>query len=99
MAAGNVSEQGAVCGGRGRQARCFAEPLRGGKPAGQKADRGRFDVALTTGDLTGEAQTRQGFEPQRLVEQLWRIKERVAVQAAEPRELGIGETRNGAKNT
>ena len=57
-----------------------------------------LDVALAAGDLSGKAQPRLGLEPQRLVEQLWRIEEGVAVQPAEPRELGALEAGNGAKD-
>ena len=56
------------------------------------------DVALAAGDLSGKAQPRLGLEPQRLVEQLWRIEEGVAVQPAEPRKLGVLEPGNGAED-
>src|SRR5947207_2025722 len=54
--------------------------------------------SLAAGDLAGEAQPRHRLESQRAVEQLRRIEKRVAVQAAEPRELGAIEARDGAED-
>src|SRR5579871_3187327 len=98
VAAGDVVEQRAMRRGRRRQQRYLAEPFRGGKTAGQKSDRRRFHIALAAGDLAGKAQPRRRFEPQGGIEQLRRIEKRVAMQAAQPRELGIGEARDGAEN-
>ena len=81
-----------MVGGGGVQ---FApEPLGGGEAAGEKPDRGALDIAFAPGDLPGEAQTRRAPEAQPRVEQARRIEEGVAVQAAEPRELGPLQPRN-----
>src|SRR5690606_13457190 len=48
-------------------------------------------------DLAGETNMRGGPETQRLVEELRRIDEGVAVEAAEPREFGMLEGGNGAE--
>ena len=98
VAAGDVGEQRAVRRGRRRRHEQLAEPLGGGEAAGEQPDRGGFHIALAAGDLAGKAQPRLGLEPQRRVEQLRRIEEGVAVQAAEPRELGPLQARNGAED-
>ena len=76
----------------------LAEPFGGGEAACQQPDRGGFHIALAAGDLAGKAQPRLRVQPQRAVEQLRRIEEGVAVQAAEPRELGVLQPRNGAED-
>ena len=76
----------------------FAEPFRRGEAAGEEADRRRLDIALAAGDLSGKAQPRHGLEPQRRVEQFRRIEERIAVQPAEPGELGLGEAGDGPED-
>ena len=86
----------AVVGGGRRGS--LAEPLRRGEAAGKQPDRRRFHVAFAAGDLSGKAQPRHRLEPQRLVEQLRRIEEGIAVQAAEPGEFGVGEARDGAED-
>src|SRR4051794_21791609 len=83
---------------RRRRDYVLAERLRCGKAAGQQADGGGFDVAFAAGDLPGKAQPRFGLEPQRAVEQLWRIDEGVAMQPAKPGEFRVGESRDGAEN-
>ena len=95
MAAGDMGEQRAMRGGRRRRARRFAAPLGGGKARGEQADGGGFHIALAAGDLAGKAPARIGLEPQRVVEQLGRIEEGVAVQAAEPREFRVLQAGNG----
>ena len=76
----------------------FAEPLGGGEAAGEQADRGGLDIALAAGDLAGEAQARHRLQAQRAVEQLRRIEEGVAVQAAEPGELRVLEAGDHAED-
>src|SRR5580704_14575537 len=98
MAAGDVADERAMRGGRRRQRRRLAEPFRRGKAPGEEPDRRRLDIALAAGDLAGKTQPRRRFEPQRRVEQFWRIEERVAMKAAEPGKLGIAEAGNAAKN-
>ncbi len=53
-------------GGRRRHEGPVAEPLRSGEAPGEQADGGRLDIAFAAGDLSGKAQTRIGFQPQRL---------------------------------
>src|SRR5271165_1687080 len=98
MTAGDVGEQRAVRGGRRRREEPLAAPLSRGKAAGKEADGGRFHVAFAAGDLAGKAQARLGFEPQRLVEQFWRIEEGVTMQAAEPREFRALKSGNCAED-
>src|SRR6202035_5279136 len=98
MAAGDMAEQRAVGGGQGRQKRRLVAPVRGGKAAGEQPDRGRFHVALAPGNLSREAQPRHRLEPQRGIEKFGRIKEGVAMQTAEPGELGVGEPWNAAED-
>ena len=90
------SAPNAVVGG-GRRER-LAEPFGGGEAAGEQADRRRLDIALAAGDLAGEAQARHRLQPQRPVEQLRRIEEGVAVEAAEPRELRVAEAGDHAED-
>ena len=85
-------------GGRRRQQNALAELFGCGKAAGKQTDRCQLDIAFAAGDLSGKAQLRHRLEPQRRVEQFWRIEERIAVQAAEPRELGFAEAGYGPKN-
>ena len=82
----------------GRAGRHLAEALCGGKAPRDEAYGGRLDIALHAGDLTGEAQARLGLEPQAPVEQPGRVDEGVAVQPAEPCELGIFQARNAAED-
>ena len=83
----------AVVGGGG----AIVSPRRSAaaKRAGEQADGGGFHIALAAGDLAGEAPARIGLQPQRLVEQLGRIEEGVAMQAAEPREFRVLQAGNG----
>ena len=75
----------------------MAEPFGDCKPAGEEPNGGGFHVALAAGDLTGKAQARLGVEPQGAIEELRRVEEGVAVKAAEAREFGPLEARNGAE--
>ena len=84
--------------GRRRGTQRFAAPLGGGKARSDEPDGGGFDVALAAGDLAGKTPARIGFQPQRFVEQLGRIEEGVAVQAAEPGEFRILQAGNGAED-
>ena len=87
----------AVVGGGGDDV--LAEPLGGGEASGEQPDRGGFHIALAAGDLAGEAQPRhRACSRSVLVEQLRRVEERVAMQAAEPGELGLLQPRNGAED-
>ncbi len=98
VAAGDVVDQ-RPDGGRGRRHRgLLAAPL-GRRHAARHQAHGRaLDVALAAGDLPGEAQPRHGLQPQPRVEQPRRVDEGVAVQAAEPRELGPLQPRDGAEH-
>ena len=83
--------------GRRRRER-LALPLPSRETSGEQADRRAFHVALDPGDLTGKAKPRLGLEPERGVEQLRRVEERVAVKAAQARELRVSEPRDHAKH-
>ena len=84
-------------GGRRRQRGNLAEPFRRGEASGEEPNRRGLDVAFASGDLPGKTQPRHCLEPKRRIEQLRRIEKRVAVQAAEPRELRAGKARDGAE--
>src|SRR5262249_59582713 len=84
--------------GRRRGREITAEPFGGREPARDEPDGGGFDVALAAGDLTGKAQARRRVEPQNAIEELGRVQEGVAMKAAETRELGPLETRDGAED-
>jgi hypothetical protein len=94
VAAGDVVQQCADRGGRRKRRQLDPEPFGGGEAARDQADRGAFDVAFAAGDLAGEAQAGRGPQAQAAVEQPRRIQERVAVQAAEPRELRMLQAGN-----
>ena len=99
VAAGDVGEQRAVRRGRRRRQRA-APPSRSAaakRPASSPMA-AEFHVAFAAGDLAGKAQARLGAQPQRAVEQLGRVEEGVAVKPAEPRELGLLQTGNGAED-
>src|SRR5581483_7841113 len=98
MSAGDMAEQRAMRGGRWRCRNALAQPLGGREAPGEQPDRSRLHIALAAGDLAGKAQPRRRLEPQRRVEQLGRIEERIAMHAAEPRELGLLEARDGAED-
>ena len=81
-------KQRAERGRRRRRGDVVAEPRRRREAAGQQADRGALDITFDAGDLPGEAQPRHRLEPQHAVEQARAVEEGVAVQPAEPGELG-----------
>ena len=87
--AGDVAEQGSERRGRRRACRLRPADVGCSEQAGQQADARRFHVALAAGHLAGKAQTRRGVEAQLAVQQRRRIEKRVAMQAAEPGELGV----------
>ncbi len=98
MPGGDVIDEGAdrrVAGSGGKVSPLWSAAAI--RPRDQ-ADRSAFDIALAAGDLAGEAQPRIGFQSKSLVEHFWRIQKRIAVQAAEPREIGVFKARNGAEN-
>jgi hypothetical protein len=98
MTTGNVDEECAVRRRRRWQGDGFAAPFGGGKASGKQTDSGRLDVTLATGDLAGEPPALIRLESQYLVEQDRRIEERIAVKAAQPRELRVFQTWNGAED-
>ena len=75
-----------------------AEPLGSCEASRQQADGRALDIAFDAGDLSGKAQARHRLQAQRSVEQLGAVDERVAVQAAETRELGFGEAGDHAED-
>ena len=84
-----MAEQRTERGGRRRWCQGLSANLGGGEAAGEKADRGGFNVAFAAGDLAGKTQARLGLEAQGRVEQERRVEEGVAVESAEARELGV----------
>ena len=90
------SEPSAVVGGGGASD-CAARIGRGIE-AGDQADAGGFHIAFAARHLAGEAQPRLRAQPQLAVEQLRRIQEGVAMQAAEPGEFGVLQPGNGAED-
>src|SRR3569833_4401147 len=98
MAASEVRQDRAMRRAWRRCAVRLAAAFGGSEAARQQPDRGALDIALAAGDLAGEAPGRVLLQPQRAVEQRGRIEERVAVQAAEPREFCVLQARNGAEH-
>ena len=90
-------EQRAERGFDRRRGQRRARQLGRGEAAGEQADRGALDIALAAGDLPGEADVAARLQPQRRIEQFGRADEGVAVQPAQPRELGILQARDGAE--
>ncbi len=76
----------------------MAQALGGGEASGDQADRGALDIAFAAGDLAGEAQPRVGLEPKAGVEEFGRVEIGVAMDAAEPRELGALEPGDHAED-
>ncbi len=68
------------------------------EPAGHQADGGALDITLAAGDLAGEAQSRHGLQAQRAVQQARAVEEGVAVQASQPRELGVLQAGDGSED-
>ena len=73
--------------GRRRQG-CRAMRLGGGEAPRQEPDGGALDIALAAGDLARQADMRRCLHAQGEVEQARAVDEGVAMQAAQPRELG-----------
>src|SRR5208282_1304487 len=73
-------------------------PLRRREAAGEQADRGTLDIAFDPRHLAGEAQARHGQEFEPGAEQLRAVEEGIAVESAEPRELGAGQSRDPAED-
>ncbi len=97
VAAGDVIDERAVRRRCGRHGPRQTPGLRGGGAAGEKPGGGALHIALDAGDLSGEAQPRHGVEPQLTVDEARRVEERVAVQPAEPGELGALQAGDGAE--
>src|SRR3954447_11283671 len=76
----------------------MAEPRCHRETAGQQSYCGALDITLDPGDLPGEAQPRHRSEAQRAVEQVRAVEEGVAVQPAEPGELGALQPRDHAED-
>src|SRR5207253_7997090 len=95
--AGDVAEQRAErgFGRRGRQ--CFASQFHACEPGGEEADGSAFKIAFAAGDLSGKADVWLGLQAKLAVEESRRVDEAVAVDSAEPRELGIFEARDGSE--
>ena len=99
VAAGDMAEQRrrAPWSPAAASSDCAARVGRGIE-AGDQADAGGFHIALAAGHLAGKAQPRLRAQPQLAVQQLWRVEEGVAMQAAEPGEFGVLEPGNGAEH-
>src|SRR5690349_1530854 len=97
MSARDVAEQGSERRG-GRRWRQFLPARIGGCiETGDQADRSRLHITFAARHLAGKAQARLGAQSELTIQQLWRVKEGVAMQPAEPRELGVLQSRNGAE--
>src|SRR5258708_4003305 len=88
-AAGDVAQQSAHGRRRGWRDGYKTPPLGGGELAGHESDGSAFDIAFAAGDLAGEAQARHRLQAQGRIEQTRTVEKRVAVQPAQPRELGL----------
>ena len=70
----------------------------GGEPVGKETDRGALHIAFAAGELPREAQPRRGLAAQARVENARRLEKDVAMQAAEPREFSLLESRYEAEH-
>src|SRR5437763_14184741 len=98
MAPGDMPEQRAQRRGHGRRFERLRPYVRRGIEACDQADAGGFHIALAAGHLAGKAQPWLRAQAQLAIQQLWRVQEGVAVQAAEPGEFGVLEARNGPEH-
>src|SRR5690606_36257974 len=99
VTARNVGEKGAERRRGRRRYRLPAEAFGSRHASGDEANGGALDVALDTRNLPGKAQAGVRLEAQRAVQQLRAVEERVAMQAAEPCELGVLQPRDHAENS
>src|SRR3546814_15543956 len=83
-----------VCGGMWE---CAPGKVGGREPGGDEAVCGVFDIDFTAGDRAREASMRRRFQAELPVEQFRRADEAVAVEAAQPRELGLLQAGDGAE--
>ena len=95
--AGDVAQQRAQRGGGGQGLPVAPREFSGSHHARDQPNRRAFDIALAPGHLARKADMRRGAQAQLAVEHLRRIEEGVAVQAPQPRKLGILQPRNGAE--
>src|SRR5579883_84059 len=93
-----MAEKSAQCRRRRRRGWRHSDAVRRGEAAGEQADGGAFDIALDAGDLSGKAQARHRLEAQRAVEEPRAVDEGVAMEAAEPCELGLLEAGDHAED-
>src|SRR3954451_25061834 len=98
MAAGDGPEERAERSRARWGRKLFAACISRSVEAGDQADAGRLDVTLAARHLAGKAEPRLRAQAQLAVEQLWRIQEGVAMQAAEASEFGLLQTGNGAED-
>src|SRR5690606_35065015 len=98
MPAGDVADQGAESRGERRYDQAFATGLGRGHAAGNQPDGGTFYIALDAGDLAGKADAWIGFETHIGPEDLGRVDQRIAMQAAEAGELRVFEARDHAED-
>src|SRR4051812_309970 len=94
VAASDMAEQGAERRGLRRRCQAQAARLRRSIETCNEADAGGFHITLAAGHLPCEAQLGLRAQPKLLVQQLRRVQEGVAVQPAEPRELGLLQARD-----
>ena len=69
-----------------------------GETSGQQPHRRAFHIAFHAGDLAGEPQAEVGLQPQAIVKKAWTVEEGVAVQAAQAREHGPLQARDGPED-
>src|SRR5262249_51997855 len=74
-------------GGVRRRLKRLARKSAGEKPRGEESHRGRLDVALDAGDLSGQLNPRARLELQLAAEQAVRLDVRVAMDRTEAHEL------------
>src|SRR3569833_4072450 len=78
-----------------RRGQALAPHIGCGIEAGDLTDAGGFHIALAACHLAGETQPRLRAQTKLLVQQLRRVEEGVAMQAAEPGELRLFQPRDG----
>ena len=98
MPARDVVEQRAMRGRGRRERNRFAQAFGRREAAREEPDGGGFHIAFAARDLPGKAQARHRLQPERRIEQPGRVQERVAMHAAQTRELGILQARDRAED-
>src|SRR5579872_1199125 len=99
MTAGNMTEQRAEGRRRRRRHQATTARIGGGIKSSDQPNAGGLDITLAARHLAREPKTRRRSQAQLHIQQLRRIEESVAMQAAEPGEFGGLKSRDRAEDS